>query len=333
MRGRRLLLFAVVLGAALAAGSGTATGASDVDCPEDGSTVVGDIGGEWVDGTETLVEDSRFDLAYCNGGDASTTDWLAEGDGFTISESASEDGIYTVTLTGDGSGRIAFAKHVTLNAGEADGLTVEVAMAGTGGSTLEGIDDPRAVAYLDARAALANATAELDETTTAIENGEADITAAEDDLNELNDAYGTMTAREEALTDYLLNRTENGNASGVLGALAAVRTNASEQRNATAATLERYREVVEAERTAAQSTVRLTTVGSLAAGLVAGGSAGVAVPLVAARRVEEAMKLSRNVSYDRKTALVPILVGIVLAIAGVALLTAVVDPSLLEVVR
>jgi len=333
MRGRRFLLFAVVLGAVLAAGAGTAAGASDVDCPGDGSTVIGEVGDEWVDGTETLSEGSRFDLAYCNGDETHTSNWLAEGEGFTIEDPAGEDGVYTIKLTGDGSGQITFADHVTLNADEAEGLTVTVATAGTDGNALDRIDDPRADAYRSARKALANETADLDETTTAIENGEADISAAEDDLDDLNDAYGTMTAREEALTDYLLNQTETGRTSGTVSMLTALRTNASEQRNATAATLDRYRKVVETERTTAQSTVRLTTLGSLGAGLVVGGIVGVAVPLVAARRVEEAMKLSRNVSYDRKTALVPILAGIVLAIAGVVLLTLVVEPSLLEVIR
>jgi hypothetical protein len=54
----------------------------------------------------------------------------------------------------------------------------------------------------------------------------------------------------------------------------------------------------------------------VALGLVAGA----AVPLVAARRVKEKMKLSRDVSYDRKTALLPILIGTVAVVAGAAIL-------------
>lgn len=334
--GRQLLFLTVILSVTLAVGAGSAAGAPDDHCPATGQVVVGVANGEELEDSATLTEGSTFELVYCDDGTAHTNAWLdGTVDVFDIQESADagEEGVYTVRLTGNGSGAINFADHVTLNEDEATGLSITVATSGTDGSALERINDSRVDDYLAAQEALANATAELDETTTALENGEADIAAAEEDLNELNDADETMTEREKALTESLLNRAEAGNASGAVGALAAVQTNASEQRNATASTLERYRGTVETERTEAQSTVRLLTLGSLAAGLVAGGVAGVVVPLVAARRVEETMKLSRNVSYDRKTALVPILVGLVLAIAGAALLAVVVDPSLLEVIR
>jgi len=76
--------------------------------------------------------------------------------------------------------------------------------------------------------------------------------------------------------------------------------------------------------------VRLSVFGSLGAGVALGLVAGAAVPLVAARRVKEKMKLSRDVSYDRKTALLPIILGVVAAVAGAALLVLLVgtDPLL-----
>ncbi|SER37581.1 hypothetical protein [Natrinema salaciae] len=332
--GRRILLCAVALVAILAVGPGTATAAADVDCDSTGSTVVGSVDGEWTDGDETLYEGSTFELAYCTDGTTYTGDWLAAGDGFERdSATADDDGTYTVTLTGNGTASIAFAKSVTLNEDQTDGLSVTVATAGGDTAALERIDDARVAEYRTARSALSNATDELTETTTAIENGDAELDAAESDLEMLTETYENMTDREAALSDYLLRRTESGNASGAYRALTAVGTDATAQRAETEDAIDRYTDVAEAERAGAASSVRLAALGSIAGGLVAGGVAGVAVPLVAARRVEEAMKLSRNVSYDRKTALVPILVGIALAIGGAALLAVVVGPELLEVIR
>ncbi len=335
---RRLALFAVVLCAALAVGSGS-VGATELDCRTDGPTVVGDVGGEWTGEDERLYEGSTFDLAYCNGDRAYRSEWLDtdavdDGDGFTVervSDGYGDAVVYTVAITGDGQAEIDFAEYVNLDADEADGLTVEVATADADAAPLERIDDDRVDEYRSARTSLANATAALENVTTEIENGDADPDSVEAELQRLDTTYGNMTDRENALTEYLLQRTDDS--SGSMAALAAVRTDASAQRTAADAAVEQYREAVAAERSEAKSTVRTATFGSLAAGLAVGVAVGVAVPLVAARRVEEAIKLSRNVSYDRKTALIPMLVGFVLAIAGAAVLAVVIGPELLEVIR
>lgn len=333
MRARQLLFVTVVLGAVLAVGSGTVAGTTDLDCTEFGSTVVGDIDGEWVRDEQPLHEGSQFDLAYCNDDTKNTNDWLDSGDGFVISDST-DDGVYTVILTGDGSEPISFADHVSFAGDDPDGMTAAVVTSGSDEDELERIDDPRAEEYRETRGTLANTTRELDETTTALENGETNLTAAQGDLDALNETYWNMTEQESTLTASLLQDAEAGNASGAIGALTAVQADANTQRDATEATLERYRAVVDAERAEATSTVRLAALGTIAAGLVVGGAVGAAVPLVAARRVEEAMKLSRNVTYDRKTALVPILVGVALMIAGCAILiTTGNGVELLEVLR
>ncbi|OLZ42571.1 hypothetical protein A6E15_17095 [Natrinema saccharevitans] len=335
---RRLACFAVVLCAALAVGSG-AVGATELDCRADGPTVVGDVGGEWTADDQTLYEGSTFDLAYCNGETAYRSDWLEteaidDDDGFAVERASDEYGdavVYTVTVTGNGQREISFAEYVNLDADEAGGLTVEVATTDADADPLERIDEDSVDEYRSARTSLADATAALENATTEIENGDADPDAAETELQRLDSTYGNMTDRENAITEYLLERT--GDSGGSMAALAAVRTNATAQRTAADAAVEQYRKAVTAERSEAKSTVRTATFGSLAAGLAVGVAAGVAVPLVAARRVEEAIKLSRNVSYDRKTALLPMLVGLLLAIIGAVVLAVVVEPSLLEVIR
>ncbi|ELY65897.1 hypothetical protein [Natrinema versiforme] len=332
-----MLLFAIVVCAILAVGSGPASAtAADIDCPGTDSTVVGDIDGEWVDGEEQLYEGSTFDIAYCNDGSTYEGDWLTDdgADGFEIRDepSSTTEGVYTVAITGEAGTTVAFDDYVTLNDVES-GLTVTVAGEPTGEAALAELEDEHAAEYLEARRSLENATTALNETTAALEEGDADIAAAEEDLDELNTTYGNMNDRADALNSYLLAEAEAGNESGAIGALAAVQADASQQREETDDAVERYQTAVETERSAAQSTVRMTTLGSLAAGLVVGVAAGAAVPLVAARRVEETMKLSRNVSYDRKTALVPILVGLALAVAGGALLVTLGGVELLEVIR
>lgn len=336
-RVRRILLFAVVVCAILAVGSGTAGATTtDVDCPGTDSTVVGDVDGEWVDGEERLYEGSTFEIAYCNDGSRYEGDWLTDdgADGFEIRDepSSTTEGVYTVAITGEAGTTVAFDDYVTLNDVES-GLTVTVPGEPTGEAALAELEDDRAEEYLEARRSLQNATTALNETTAALEEGDADFAAAEEDLDELDETYETMNERADALSNYLLAEAEAGNESGAIGALAAVQADASEQRNETNTAIKRYQTAVETEHTEAKSTVRMATLGSLAAGLVVGVAAGAAVPLIAARRVEETMKLSRNVSYDRKTALVPILVGLVLAVAGGALLVTLGGAELLEVIR
>lgn len=335
---RRLALFAVVLCAALAVGSGS-VGATELDCRTDGPTVVGDVGGEWTSEDQRLYAGSTFDLAYCNGDAAYRSEWLdadeiGEEDGFTVERVSDEYGdavVYTVAITGDERTEIDFAEYVNLDADEADGLTVGIAATDADAAPLERIDDRHVDEYRSARTSLADATAALENATAAIEDGDADPDSAEAELERLDSTYGNMTDRENELTESLLQRTDSS--SGSMAALVAVRTNASAQRTAADAAVERYREAVAAERSEAKSTVRTATFGSLAAGLAVGVAAGAAVPLVAARRVEEAIKLSRNVSYDRKTALIPMFVGLALAITGAAVLAVAVGPELLEVIR
>lgn len=336
---RRLAVFAIVLCAALAVGSGT-VGATELECDEDGPTVVGNVGEDWTADDVTLYEGSAFDLAYCSNDRAYTSDWLDENsdDGFTAERTSGEGSdavVYTVSLTGDGPDEIDFADHVTIDSDEADGLTAEV-VATDDTDALERFNDTDGGVeginrYRNSRASLAEAMDALENETAAIESGNADPAGATDELERLDSAYGNMTDRENALIGELL--TETGESSGAMAAIASVRTNASAQRNAADAAIDHYRETVATERSEARSTVRLATFGSLAAGLAVGAAAGVVVPLVAARRVEEEMKLSRTASYDRKTALFPILVGIVLAIVGAAVLMVVIGPELLEVIR
>lgn len=84
--------------------------------------------------------------------------------------------------------------------------------------------------------------------------------------------------------------------------------------------LEQYERAVKEKRDNARSTVDTYFGGGFLIGLFGGLILGAVVPLVEARNVRDQMKLSRDVSYNRRAALIPAVVGIVLFVCGIGLL-------------
>ena len=343
--GRCLLasLLCVGLLAVVATGGAAAAGPEDY-CEEVGqneSAIVGGVGGDDI-GDEnnevTLHPGSTITVGYCSFGEPADRDWLSDGTGFEVGER--DNHTYTVTVTGE-TETVDFADHL------ADGdqpsfetrLNVTVAGGGaeTNGNDLAAGDNAVNDTYRQYRSAVSeteNATAALNETTSAIDAGEADLDDANETVYSLRAEYETMTDTRAALLDGLRSVGEGGNATGTVAAAEAVDDEyQSAETNVTAAATA-YTNAVGAETEDPRSTVRLSVLGSLGAGVAIGVVAGAAVPLVAARRVKEKMKLSRDVSYDRKTALLPIALGIVAAAAGAVILGVVVglDPLLRVIV-
>ncbi|SFC14911.1 hypothetical protein SAMN05444422_10518 [Halobiforma haloterrestris] len=295
----------------------------------------------------TLHAGSTFDLVYCEGDEPATGEWLNTSDttGFEADRDAGTvDGSYGITVTatdGTETDRVAFPDYVETDEFEdrPDGVEVGVATSeyATNG-TLEGVDwiagadgqySLHERNYVTASENLTAAIDELNETIAAIEDDDEfdrdDLEEANETLHELQKRHGYMIDNETKLIDHLRNETTDGNATGTFAAIEAIETERADREAALEAATENYRTAVEAERAEPRSTVRLFLFGSLAGGLVVGTVAGAAVPLIAARRVEEKMKLSRDVSYDRKAALLPVLVGLLLAIAGIAVFLVVAD--------
>jgi hypothetical protein len=81
-----------------------------------------------------------------------------------------------------------------------------------------------------------------------------------------------------------------------------------------------YESALKEKRDDARSTVYTYFGGGLLIGLFGGLLLGGAVPLIEARNVRDQMKLSRDVSYNRRAGIIPAVVGIVLLIGGIGLL-------------
>lgn len=189
--------------------------------------------------------------------------------------------------------------------------------------------------YATARENFYDGLDELNETTDRIDGGgDDDLGEAETTLEQLEDRHNNMTTQETELIGYLTETTHGGNGTGTFGAVATIndeRTNRSEM---LAESTDAYITAVERSGEEPRSTVQMTLLGSVLGGLVVGLVAGAAVPIVAAKRVSEKMKLSRDVNYDRKVALLPILLGAAVTIAGIVVLVVLVGGSeLLGVVR
>ena len=346
---RRTRIVAIVT--ILLVGSGVVVvggvGATDFDdrcSDEDGATIVGTLGDERYESDDVVHEGTTLELAYCDGTDRWDGEWLdaTNATGFDVSEF--DDGIYEIEVTGETAEvRIAEFLDIPEYEDEPDGLVVSVHTTDVT-TTLESAD--RVVGADDEFEDLVgdydNATERFD---TSVEELNATIERIEDDedgsledatgtLGTLDDRHDTMTTQERELLEYLRTETETGNVTGTFGAFEMVGDERSERANSLEGVTETYQTVLEDERDGPQSTVRLTLVGSILGGLVVGLVAGAAVPLAAARRVEEKMKLSRNVTYDRKAALLPILVGFVGVVVGVVALVVIVGWSdLLGVIR
>lgn len=316
-RARRWLLaslLCVSLLAVVATGGVAAAGPND-PCDgvgENDSAVVGGVGDTVFADEVTLHPGSTLTVGYCESGEPADHDWLGDGDGF---ERVSErDGhTYTVRITGD-TERVNFADYID-DEGQSS-FENQLVVAVDGGDS----DTTEYDAYWEAADRTENATVALNETTSALEAGERNIDAANETVHSLEENYTNMKNARAALLDSLRSDGENGTATGTVGAAAALNEEYRQRDANVTAAATAYTNVVDAKADGPRSTVRLSVFGSLGAGVALGLVAGAAVPLVAARRVKEKMKLSRDVSYDRKTALLPILLGVVAAVAGAAIL-------------
>ena len=168
---------------------------------------------------------------------------------------------------------------------------------------------------------LANASAELDTVSAGInESG----TYSEDDHGEAETALRQMDNETAELNRAANESVAAVNASGAaparkFQALAAIESQrrAGEQR--AEASVDSYQSAVRGQRASVESTVTVRLGGGLVVGLFLGVLLGAVVPVREARNVEEQLKLSRNVEYNRRAALIPIAVGLALFLCGVGL--------------
>ncbi|EMA58452.1 hypothetical protein C470_12273 [Halorubrum distributum JCM 13561] len=312
--------------AVVATGGAAAAGPDDYceGVGENESAIVGGVGDTTYTDNVTLYPGSTLTVGYCSFGEPADRDWLSNASGFEVGE---RDGhTYPVTITGE-TGTVDFADHLADGDQPSFETRLVVTVAGGGdeaaGPGLATGDRNLTDTYRGYRSAVReteNATTALNETTSAINADEIDPGDANETVYSLEEEYRTMNKTRAELLNQLRSAGEEGNAAGTVSAAEAVDDGYGQTKSNVTAAVTAYTGAVETTTQGLRSTVRLSVLGSLGVGAALGLVAGAAVPLVAARRVKEKMKLSRDVSYDRKTALIPILLGVVAAVGGAAIL-------------
>lgn len=324
-RGLAMALLCVGLLALVAVGGAAAVGPDDYcggdEVGENESVVFGGVGDTASSGETAIYAGSTLTVGYCEDGEPADSGWLENGSGFEIGDPNGH--LYTVSITGEADS-IDFTDNMTDGQASVDeGLAVTVVRT-----------PPTAQSFFTDVRDTENETTNLTTTTSAIEAGNGNFTGANATIYSLKADYETMTETRAALLNRLQSNAESGNETGTVATAAAVDSEYQRvSENVTEAT-NAYASAVDTRANGPRSTVQLSVFGSLGAGVALGLVVGAAVPLVAARRVKEKMKLSRDVSYDRKTALLPILVGVAAAVAGGAILAVMVglDPLLRVIV-
>ena len=136
-------------------------------------------------------------------------------------------------------------------------------------------------------------------------------------LGRLSTAHDEMAENADRLRNDALVGQSNGAAVSVGAAITNNLTATAETGNTA---VENYRQAVATHRGAARSTILTYLGGPLLGGILVGAILGAVVPLKQARNVEEQLRLSRNVEYSPRVALIPTIVGIVFVIGGIIVL-------------
>ncbi|MFB6070072.1 MAG: hypothetical protein ABEJ76_03535 [Halanaeroarchaeum sp.] len=325
MTGRRALLL-VALVAVLLGGGATGVAAQGATC-EGG--VVGVVGNETLDSATALHGGSVVELGVCTDGSPSDFDaeQLAEHPGYEVVANPDE-GRPTVRITGDRYPVNFSALH---DSASTAGLVVE-APAGTYHSSVAGtltFASPETAeafnrtesAFL--RAAEAHRTAAKSLGTTA-DGIRPSGSLAAGTVREANDTLTRLATTHEWVLE---NATRlSGIAAGMRDPATAsyVVSEIETRRSAViadgAGAVDSYQAALGARRGTVLSTVLTYFGGALAGGVLLGIGLGAAIPLKQARNVEKKLRLSRNVQFEARAAVIPALVGLVLVIGGVGLL-------------
>lgn len=167
-----------------------------------------------------------------------------------------------------------------------------------------------------------NASASLNETTAELENADAYTnethSAAVADLRAIRASRDRLESAYDNLTDAVLTGEMAPAQQFVV--LRSFERQYTETEAVAAASVERYNSTVATKRQGATSTVVQYLGVAGAVSLVIGAVLGAFVPMREARNVTEQMRLSSNVSYNRRAGLVPLAVGIALTLAGLGAL-------------
>lgn len=167
-----------------------------------------------------------------------------------------------------------------------------------------------------------NASASLNETTAEIASADTYTNethrAAKDDLETIRENRTKLDRAYENLTHAVLTGEMAPARQFVV--LRSFERRYTETEAVATASVERYNSTVDTKRQSASSTVVQYFGAAGAVSLIVGALLGAFVPMREARNVTEQMRLSSNVSYNRRAGLVPLAVGIALILVGLGAL-------------
>lgn len=316
----------------LVAGSMLAIGpvvADESACESNGS-VVGVTQSDVIEGSVALYPGTEIKLATCSNGSVQGFDasQLESHDGYEV---VANDGTETPTIRITGTEYpINFSNLLDSTASQ--GLTVTEPDAtyhsqilnrtmtfGTAENAKQFQQTERE--YRRSVNAFENASAELGTLAKEVDSSarlSAEATnSANETLARLSSAHEEMDANADSLRDGAFLGQSDGAAVYVGAAIA---NNLTATTETGSAVIENYRQAVATHRAAARSTILTYLGGPLLGGILVGAILGAVVPLKQARNVEEQLRLSRNVEYSPRVALIPILIGVVFVIGGLILL-------------
>ncbi|CCQ37088.1 uncharacterized protein Nmlp_2940A [Natronomonas moolapensis 8.8.11] len=171
-----------------------------------------------------------------------------------------------------------------------------------------------------------NASESLSETTSTIEEadsyGGVEHNRAKQNITEIEQGLNNLSTAEDGIKKVL---KEGRGQKDVTPAeqfllLSVIEEERRETESTAENSLNQYENAVSVQRRGTQSTVITYFAGALLAGLFGGAALGSVVPLIEARNVRNKMKLSRNVSYNRRAGIVPVIVGAIVLVSGFAVI-------------
>lgn len=186
--------------------------------------------------------------------------------------------------------------------------------------------------YCDSADELDSTTEDLNSTITAFEQGDGNLESAKETLTNIEGQHETLQEEKSIVVSHLVDGTATGEVVGGFGAMQELTADSEYRTESITTTADSYQTALETHRSGPQQTVLVALFGSLTGGILIGLLVGAAVPLNAARRIEEKMKLSRDVSYNKKVVLLPAIIGMILAVAGAFVLYQIVGINELIVV-
>lgn len=176
--------------------------------------------------------------------------------------------------------------------------------------------------FSEANRSLVNASNDLDSVSNTIdrsdEYNESNHNNAKQALEEMNSS--TSELNQAANNSVIaVNNSADTSAQKFL-ALQAIENHRAAGDQRASRSVETYQRTVNAQQASSMSIVYVRLGGGLLVGMLVGGLLGAIVPFREAQNVEDQLKLSRNVSYNRRAGLIPVLVGLVLLACGIGLL-------------